>query len=155
MGEAGEKEMTRSIKLPQTIDVALRNIRDAKIFAMDIGGSLTKIAYYSILPLKKIIYDDQETIDEDTAVYELTEGARLHFIKFETKHIEACLDYIQKRLLGAETDMNMIDVKVQLQIFIISILLIFSYRLKRLLPYESTKYYSFIFIISFIVRSEF
>lgn len=119
MGEAGEKEMTRSIKLPQTIDVALRNIRDAKIFAMDIGGSLTKIAYYSILPLKKIIYDDQETIDEDTAVYELTEGARLHFIKFETKHIEACLDYIQKRLLGAETDMNMIDVKVHLQ-FIIS-----------------------------------
>ena len=113
MSEAGEKEMTRSIKLPQTIDVALRNIRDAKIFAMDIGGSLTKIAYYSILPLKKIIYDDQETIDEDTAVYEMTEGARLHFIKFETKHIEACLDYIQKRLLGAETDMKMMDVKVQ------------------------------------------
>ena len=56
MNEAGEKEMTRSIKLPQTIDVALRNIRDAKIFAMDIGGSLTKIAYYSILPLKKIVY---------------------------------------------------------------------------------------------------
>ena len=117
MSEAGEKEMTRSIKLPQTIDVALRNIRDAKIFAMDIGGSLTKIAYYSILPLKKIIYDDQETIDEDTAVYEMTEGARLHFIKFETKHIEACLDYIQKRLLGAETDMNMMDVKVQTQCF--------------------------------------
>ena len=104
--------MTRSIKLPQTIDVALRNIRDAKIFAMDIGGSLTKIAYYSILPLKKIIYDDQETVDEDTAVFEMTEGARLHFIKFETKHIEACLDYIQKRLLGAETDMTLMDVKV-------------------------------------------
>ena len=112
-GEAGEKEMTRSIKLPQTIDVALRNIRDAKIFAMDIGGSLTKIAYYSILPLKKIIYDDQETVDEDTAVFEMTEGARLHFIKFETKHIEACLDYIQKRLLGAETDMTLMDVKVE------------------------------------------
>ena len=24
---------------------------------MDIGGSLTKIAYYSVLPLKKIVYD--------------------------------------------------------------------------------------------------
>jgi hypothetical protein len=28
-----------------------------QIFAMDIGGSLTKIAYYSVLPLKKIVYD--------------------------------------------------------------------------------------------------
>ena len=65
--------MSRSIKLPQTIDIALRNIKDAKvililspvpllililqIFAMDIGGSLTKIAYYSVLPFKKIVYD--------------------------------------------------------------------------------------------------
>ena len=55
-----------------------------QIFAMDIGGSLTKIAYYSILPLKKIVYDVEpektETVDDD-AVYEVTEGARLHFIK--------------------------------------------------------------------------
>ena len=82
---------------------------------MDIGGSLTKIAYYSILPLKKIVYDIEqdktETVDDD-AVYEVTEGARLHFIKFETKHIEATLDYIQKRLLGAEADMRKMDVKV-------------------------------------------
>ena len=29
---AGEKEeMSRSIKLPQTIDIALRNIKDAKV----------------------------------------------------------------------------------------------------------------------------
>ena len=82
---------------------------------MDIGGSLTKIAYYSILPLKKIVYDIEqdktETVDDD-AVYEVTEGARLHFIKFETKHIETTLDYIQKRLLGAEADMRKMDVKV-------------------------------------------
>ena len=82
---------------------------------MDIGGSLTKIAYYSSFPLKKIVYDVEqdktETVDDD-AVYEVTEGARLHFIKFETKHIEATLDYIQKRLLGAEADMRKMDVKV-------------------------------------------
>lgn len=83
-----------------------------QIFAMDIGGSLTKIAYYSTLPLKKIVYDDQETVDDD-AVYEVTEGARLHFIKFETKHIETTLDYIQKCLLGAETDMTVMDVKAE------------------------------------------
>ena len=102
---------------------------------MDIGGSLTKIAYYSTLPLKKIVYDNKDndqvktltsnvtlkqfnvveqilvkgknllsenapiksfhcdnnpksfllTLQEveltDDTVYEVTEGARLHFIK--------------------------------------------------------------------------
>merc|ERR1712052_27071 len=80
---------------------------------MDIGGSLTKIAYYSSFPLKKIVYDVEqdktETVDDD-AVYEVTEGARLHFIKFETKHIEATLDYIQRHLLSANLDVK--EVKV-------------------------------------------
>ena len=53
---------------------------------MDIGGSLTKIAYYSVLPFKKIVYDakDQQnessTAAEDSqsdAVYEVT-----MFLKF-------------------------------------------------------------------------
>ena len=39
-------------------------------------------------------------------MYEMTEGARLHFIKFETKHIEATLDYIQKSLLGASNQIT-------------------------------------------------
>ena len=32
---------------------------------MDIGGSLTKIAYYSILPIKKIVYDNREAPIDD------------------------------------------------------------------------------------------
>jgi hypothetical protein len=28
---SGKEDMTRSIKLPQTIDIALRNIKDAKV----------------------------------------------------------------------------------------------------------------------------
>ena len=81
---------------------------------MDIGGSLTKIAYYSVLPLKKIAYASSIQDSPSDAVYEMTEGARLHFIKFETKHIEATLDYIQKSLLGAEADMSKMDVKVMM-----------------------------------------
>jgi len=111
----GDEVGTKSIKLPATMDVALRNIKDAKIFAMDIGGSLTKIAYYSTLPLKKIVYDSKENTEkeeEDDAVYEVTEGARLHFIKFETKHIEATLNYIQECLIGTQPQIidNMITV---------------------------------------------
>ena len=34
---------------------------------MDIGGSLTKIAYYSTLPLKKIVYDSKDS-DRDEEV---------------------------------------------------------------------------------------
>ena len=38
----------------------------------------------------------------DDAVYEVSEGARLHFIKFETKHIDRCLDYISRSLVASE-----------------------------------------------------
>ena len=81
-----------------------------QIFAMDIGGSLTKIAYYSVLPLKKIAYASSIQDSPSDAVYEMTEGARLHFIKFETKHIETTLDYIQRHLLSANLDVK--EVKV-------------------------------------------
>ena len=81
-----------------------------QIFAMDIGGSLTKIAYYSVLPLKKIAYASSIQDSPNDAVYEMTEGARLHFIKFETKHIETTLDYIQRHLLSANLDVK--EVKV-------------------------------------------
>ena len=77
---------------------------------MDIGGSLTKIAYYSVLPLKKIAYASSNQDPPNDAVYEMTEGARLHFIKFETKHIETTLDYIQQSLLSANLDVK--EVKV-------------------------------------------
>ena len=29
-------------------------------------------------------------------------GERMHFVKFETKYIESCLDFIQKNLIGSE-----------------------------------------------------
>ena len=38
----------------------------------------------------------------DEAVYKMTEGARLHFIKFETKHIEDTLDYIRSSFMGTQ-----------------------------------------------------
>ena len=38
----------------------------------------------------------------DGTVYEILEGARLHFIKFETSQIEKCLDYVRKTLMRGE-----------------------------------------------------
>ncbi len=40
----------------------------------------------------------------DDTMYTMTQGARLHFIKFETKHIEATLTYIQNCLIGTKPE---------------------------------------------------
>ena len=107
-----EQDLGRSIELPDGLDTAFRNVKDAKIFAMDIGGSLTKIAYYSSLPCKKIVYNDNEESSKVETKYEVWEGARLHFIKFETKHIDSCLEYISNSLVSSANRMVGQDIKV-------------------------------------------
>jgi pantothenate kinase len=106
--------MSSSLQLPEGSEIAFRNLKDAKLLAMDIGGSLTKIAYYSTVPVRRIVYDAENSDDVaaddvkgrrevlDGTVYEILEGARLHFIKFETSQIEKCLDYVRKTLMRGE-----------------------------------------------------
>ncbi|XP_067014229.1 4'-phosphopantetheine phosphatase [Anabrus simplex] len=106
-----EKTHTKSIKLPDTVEV-FGNLKNAKRFAIDIGGSLTKIAYYSTVSHRRVFYDadkedgSSQSRDEDHRVYEVSEGARLHFIKFETKYIENCLDFIQVNLVNSREKMT-------------------------------------------------
>ena len=59
--------------------LAFRNIKDARLLALDIGGSLAKIAYYSPVPMKRLVSHSSSKDTKD--VYEEYEGARLHFIK--------------------------------------------------------------------------
>ncbi len=47
----------QNLVLPEQGNIAFRNLKDAKLFALDIGGSLTKIAYYSTLPVRRLIYE--------------------------------------------------------------------------------------------------
>nr|CAD7409830.1 unnamed protein product [Timema poppensis] len=44
-------------------------------------------------------------VSQDHRVYEVSEGARLHFIKFETKYIEGCLDFVRGNLVGSREKM--------------------------------------------------
>jgi len=53
-------------------------------------------------PLRKVVYEGEE----NEVRYEEGEGARLHFIKFETKHIDQCLDYISSSLEDNVKDMT-------------------------------------------------
>ncbi|KAM9758403.1 4'-phosphopantetheine phosphatase isoform 1-T1 [Menidia menidia] len=101
--------MDKSITLPP--DEIFRNLENAKRFAIDIGGSLTKLAYYSTVQHKvaKVRSFDHTAKQEAASdkLYEISVQeevtARLHFIKFENAYIETCLDFIKDHLVNTET----------------------------------------------------
>ncbi|XP_050042906.1 4'-phosphopantetheine phosphatase isoform X2 [Dermacentor andersoni] len=113
-----EVRRARSIQLPEQLAV-FRNLKNAKRFAIDIGGSLTKIAYYSTVSHKRAVYNADfqkngscggtehdagvpggDARSEDGVPWEReVETGRLHFVKFETRHIEAWLRFVQEELL--------------------------------------------------------
>uniref|UniRef100_A0A667ZXY3 4'-phosphopantetheine phosphatase n=1 Tax=Myripristis murdjan TaxID=586833 RepID=A0A667ZXY3_9TELE len=99
--------MDKSITLPP--DEIFRNLENAKRFAIDIGGSLTKLAYYSTVQHKvaKVRSFDHTAKVPSDKLYEISVQeeitARLHFIKFENAYIETCLDFIKDHLVNTET----------------------------------------------------
>ncbi|KAM9814291.1 LOW QUALITY PROTEIN: 4'-phosphopantetheine phosphatase [Neosynchiropus ocellatus] len=100
--------MDKSITLPP--DEIFRNLENAKRFAIDIGGSLTKLAYYSTVQHKvaKVrSFDHSAKEATSDKLYEISVQeevtARLHFIKFENAYIETCLDFIKDHLVNTET----------------------------------------------------
>uniref|UniRef100_A0A8C5D0B1 4'-phosphopantetheine phosphatase n=1 Tax=Gouania willdenowi TaxID=441366 RepID=A0A8C5D0B1_GOUWI len=99
--------MDKSITLPP--DEIFRNLENAKRFAIDIGGSLTKLAYYSTVQHKvaKVRSFDTTAKAPNDKLYEISVQeevtARLHFIKFENAYIETCLDFIKDHLVNTET----------------------------------------------------
>ncbi|XP_039612086.1 4'-phosphopantetheine phosphatase isoform X2 [Polypterus senegalus] len=100
--------MDKSIILPP--DEIFRNLENAKRFAIDIGGSLTKLAYYStvqhkVAKVRSFDHTGKEAVDEPLYEISVQEEvtARLHFIKFENAYIETCLDFIKDHLVNTET----------------------------------------------------
>uniref|UniRef100_A0A4W5RT41 4'-phosphopantetheine phosphatase n=1 Tax=Hucho hucho TaxID=62062 RepID=A0A4W5RT41_9TELE len=107
MTERSSHSMDKSITLPP--DEIFRNLENAKRFAIDIGGSLTKLAYYSTVQHKvaKVRSFDHTAKTEGDPLYEISMqeevSARLHFIKFENAYIETCLDFIKDHLVNTDT----------------------------------------------------
>ncbi|XP_055984410.1 4'-phosphopantetheine phosphatase isoform X2 [Sorex fumeus] len=108
-GSSGDS-LDKSITLPP--DEIFRNLENAKRFAIDIGGSLTKLAYYSTVQHKvaRVRSFDRSGLDTEQdhePPYEISVQeevtARLHFVKFENTYIEACLDFIKDHLVNTET----------------------------------------------------
>ncbi|XP_073653410.1 4'-phosphopantetheine phosphatase isoform X3 [Tursiops truncatus] len=108
-GSSGDS-LDKSITLPP--DEIFRNLENAKRFAIDIGGSLTKLAYYStvqhkVARVRSFDHSDKDTEQDHEPPYEISVQeevtARLHFVKFENTYIEACLDFIKDHLVNTET----------------------------------------------------
>ncbi|XP_042557851.1 4'-phosphopantetheine phosphatase [Dipodomys spectabilis] len=108
-GSSGDS-LDKSITLPP--DEIFRNLENAKRFAIDIGGSLTKLAYYStvqhkVAKVRSFDHSGKDTEPDHEPPYEISVQeevtARLHFIKFENTYIEACLDFIKDHLVNTET----------------------------------------------------
>lgn len=91
------------IELPS--EDVFKNLKNARGFAIDIGGSLTKVAYCSNVQRKTSLVSDEFSGKNSNkcSIYEIFEKdefvCRLHFIKFETKFLSTCLDFIQQNLL--------------------------------------------------------
>lgn len=63
------------------------------MFAIDVGGSLAKIAYFSNIPVKKPHYADNKIVSSSSG--------RLHFAKFEARQLESCLNFIRLVIVNA------------------------------------------------------
>ncbi|KAK2566673.1 4'-phosphopantetheine phosphatase [Acropora cervicornis] len=78
----------RSISLPEVF----RNLKTAKIFAVDIGVEFEVLLHFKCeRAATGHIYEIKE--DQESSL-------RLHFIKFETKYIEMCVNFIQENILS-------------------------------------------------------
>ena len=91
----------KSITLDTVLGNAMRNVENAVSFAIDIGGSLTKLAYYSTVKFKinKVVKDEKELYDV-SETEKLT--PRLHFIVFENKYLEEALDFIAEQIRSVD-----------------------------------------------------
>ncbi|XP_014615545.1 PREDICTED: pantothenate kinase 4 isoform X1 [Polistes canadensis] len=94
-------DQSHSIKLPPAVEV-FANLKNAQKFAIDIGVSLTKIAYYSTISYRKALYDNIGLGNTGERAYKVFEGNRLHFVKFETRHFANCLDFVKENLVNVE-----------------------------------------------------
>ena len=91
----------------------LNNLRQASNLAIDIGGSLAKLAYFSSVPARRRTVSQENggrrgvSESGDPLLQERDEEftrGRLHFVKFETKHLTSMTKYIRD-CLGEDVDM--------------------------------------------------
>jgi bifunctional damage-control phosphatase, subfamily II, fusion protein len=96
----------------------IKDLDGVTAFAIDIGGSLAKLAYYAVHSETHTTFrpDPPSPHQSDSpALYSAEPAAqevgRLHFAVFETKHIGMCLDFIKAHVRALSTDPTAAPVK--------------------------------------------
>ncbi|XP_038685957.1 pantothenate kinase 2-like isoform X1 [Tripterygium wilfordii] len=96
--QGNSEERDPTILLPNQSD-------DISHLALDIGGSLVKLVYFSRHEDRSINDNRKKTIKETFGItngnrrsYPIL-GGRLHFVKFETSKLNECLDFIHSKQL--------------------------------------------------------
>ncbi|XP_012488357.1 pantothenate kinase 2 isoform X2 [Gossypium raimondii] len=93
--QGNSEERDPTILLPNQSD-------DISHFALDIGGSLIKLVYFSRHEGQSIDDKRKKTVKEisngSRRSYPIL-GGRLHFVKFETSKLNECLDFISSKQL--------------------------------------------------------
>uniref|UniRef100_A0A8C0J1C9 4'-phosphopantetheine phosphatase n=1 Tax=Chelonoidis abingdonii TaxID=106734 RepID=A0A8C0J1C9_CHEAB len=90
----GDSSLDKSITLPP--DEIFRNLENAKCFAIDIGGSLTKLAYYStvqhkVARVRSFDHSGKVRINMPSPYeiqFQRDHSCDVHFIKFENTYIK-------------------------------------------------------------------
>lgn len=94
---------SETIELPIK-DEIFKHLRNARRFGMDIGGSLVKIAYSSSFECKEASLSEDESSNLIYSVNaKVSKIPTLNFIKFETKYIEAALDFIARNITDSQS----------------------------------------------------
>jgi len=84
---------------PETRDICLPNqTQSVSQIAVDIGGSLAKVVYFSKRP-------------------NISKGGRLNFIKFETEKVDECIEFI-RNLVAARRNIDSSDLNLREKIVI-------------------------------------
>jgi type II pantothenate kinase len=93
------------IELPLNGEL-FKHLHNARCVGMDIGGSLVKLAYSSSFECKTSTFYEAAADDAEQHVYavdaSMSRVPTLNFIKFETKYIEAALDYMERNLTSSK-----------------------------------------------------
>ncbi|KAL9937751.1 hypothetical protein V8E36_003296, partial [Tilletia maclaganii] len=90
-GSHPDQRDSRAIYLPHHVE-AVSHI------AVDIGGSLAKLVYFTRAPEDANSADFQTSARARRSLPPVLPGGRLNFVKFETEHIEQCVSFLAELL---------------------------------------------------------
>ncbi|CAH8634546.1 unnamed protein product [Heterobilharzia americana] len=102
------------VDISQVSDPSFDKGSRVNVFALDIGGSLAKLVYKRVFRYRRSIpHQPHKSVDENKLPFDFyeyeeheDEGQKLCFMKFETRNIEDCLEFIHLNIIRQSASSN-------------------------------------------------